>query len=110
MFFYYSLNSLSNLRVLNFKYENNIFKFQSKKTPNKAILVPNLIFFLEDESLHFGKLEDADFKYGNSLFNGFDVFQLSKIRHFLLQTQSVFFLYESSRLINFLKLPFNILF
>ena len=41
----------------------------SLKYPNKAFFVPKLLFFVLNNFLHFGKSEDADFKYNNSFSN-----------------------------------------
>ena len=44
------------------------FHIAAQKYPDKAILFTNLIFFIQHETLHFEKLEGADFEYDNSFF------------------------------------------
>ena len=46
------------------------FQTYCPKCPNKAFLVPNLLFFIVlNNFLNFSKFEDVDFKYNNSFSN-----------------------------------------
>ena len=51
------------------KSDNFVFKFQPKKYPNKALLVPNLRHFsFFCETFQLDQFEGADLKYDNSFF------------------------------------------
>ena len=44
------------------------FQIAAQKYPDKAILLTNLIFFIQHETLHFDRFECVDFEYVNSFF------------------------------------------
>ena len=54
------------MRGADFKYDNNFFKNQAQKYPNKTFLVPNTNNCYS--CTEFCEFEGADFKYDNNIF------------------------------------------
>ena len=70
-FFIFSQNFvLGEFEGADFKYDDIILWIPAQKYPNKALLVPNLGFFVFlCKILLLDKMEGADFNYDNSFLN-----------------------------------------
>ena len=68
--FWYGILQSGKFKGTDFKYDNSIFKFQSKKYPNHSFLfVPNLsIFIFVTNFVAIRQIRGTDLKYGNCFF------------------------------------------
>ena len=83
-----TLGSSANSRVL-ISNVTIVFKISVQKYPNKRSLVSNLKFFILHKTLHFAKLQGANFKYEKDLFQTPP--KNTQIRQFRTRPLRVFF-------------------